>query len=250
MLFARKVKARRVSLLFAALAASAGTLCGGVCPAQTHAAPPAKQSARRVAPSDAVVAEGAAAFERGDMTAARDLFQKALALNPNDVEAHKYLGLLADRAGDLEEAERHFARAARLAPMSASARNNYGVILLRRGKAREAAAEFEASLRADPRQPNALVNLAQIRFAGGAPEDLRAAADLFARADLFAPDAEIARALTVIALRRADRPAAAAYYQTYATRLASEGGASSPTPAPNSAAHCWRRDFCRRPRRS
>jgi tetratricopeptide (TPR) repeat protein len=94
------------------------------------------------------------------------------------------------------------------------------VILLRLGRAREAAAEFEASLRADPQQPNALVNLAQIRFNSGTAEDLRAAADLFTRADRIEPDAEVARALTVIALRRGDPVAAATHYQAYVERVA------------------------------
>src|SRR3712207_7789677 len=56
-------------------------------------------------------------------------------------------------------------------------------------------------------------SLAQIRFNSGTPEDLRAAADLFARADRIEPDAEVARALTVVALRRGDRASAAAHYQ-------------------------------------
>ena len=217
---ARQATARLALLLFAALAAPAEGAGGVACRAQ---GPVARQNGARAGPP-AAVAEGVAAFDRGDLAAARELFQKALAANPDDVEAHKYLGLIADQAGDLAEAERHFARAARLAPSSASARNNYGVILLRLGRAREAAAEFEASLRADPRQPNALLNLAQIRFARGAPEDLRAAADLFARADRIAPDAQTARALTVVALRLGDRQAAAAHYQDYAQRLEKEGG--------------------------
>ena len=230
MVFTRPAKAQRAVLLFAALAASAGADGWGVCRAQTPAAH-AGQSLHRTGASDAVVAEGVAAFERGNLESARAVFRKALALNPNHIKAHKYLGLLADRADDLEGAERHFAQAARLDPASASNRNNYGVILMRLGRTREAAAEFEASLSADPQQPNALVNLAQIRFASGGAEDLRAAADLFARADAIAPEAELARAMTVIALRRGDAPAAAAHYQTYAARLATQAPSSSATDA-------------------
>jgi Tfp pilus assembly protein PilF len=225
MFFTRHRRALRaalcVSSLFAA-AAAAPSPRAGACLAQT--ATRAGQRGGVGAASDAVVAEGVAALERGDTATAREIFEKALRLNPSDAEAHKYLGLIADSAGDLNEAERHFARAARLQPASASARNNYGVILLRLNRPREAAAEFEASLRADPQQPNALVNLAQIRFNAGSAEDLRAAADLFARADRIAPDTEIARALTVIALRGGDATAAAAHYQTYAGRLAEGSG--------------------------
>lgn len=224
MTFARTSRVRRAALLLAALAAPSGAAEWALCRAQSRTRP-AVQSARGA--SSSAVAEGVAALERGEADSARASFRKALGLNPREAEAHKYLGLLADRAGDLEGAARHFAEAARLAPASAPDRNNYGVILLRLGRAREAAAEFEASLRADPQQPNALVNLAQIRFNHGTAEDLRAAADLFARADRIEPDAEIARALTVIALRRGDATAAAAHYQTYAERAAAGGDTSA-----------------------
>ena len=169
--------------------------------------------------ASALVAQGVAALEGGDGATAKTLFERALKRDPKNVEAHTYLGALADRAGDLQEAETRFAAAAKNAPRSAEARNNYGAILFRRGRAAEAAAEFEASLKLDARQPSALVNLAQIRFASSAHEDLRAARDLFARAQTIAPDAEIARALTVIALRLGDAPAAAAHYRDYAARL-------------------------------
>jgi Tfp pilus assembly protein PilF len=225
MFVARTAGFRRAAALFTALAASVWAVDRGVCRAQAPRAQ-GRQSPGRAATSG-VLAEGIAAFERGEFDAARALFRKALGTNPNDAEAHKYLGLLADRAGDLEAAREHFGRAARLAPSSAAARNNHGVILLRTGRAREAAAEFEASLKVDPAQPNALVNLAQIRFTSGGAEDLRAAADLFARADQIAPDPELARALTVIALRRGDPEGAAAHYRNYAARAAAGGSASA-----------------------
>src|SRR5215510_12808713 len=180
--------------LISALAAVAGGR-GATGLAQTPAA-------QRLKPNDQLLAEGVAALERGDDSTARDLLERALAADPRSAEAHTYLGALADRAGDLAAAERHFAAAARFAPQSARARNNHGAILLRLNRIPEATAEFESSLRLDPNQAKALVNLARIRFDSGAPEGLRAADDLFRRADALAPDAEIARALVVIALRR------------------------------------------------
>ena len=164
------------------------------------------------------VDEGLAAFDRGDVALARDAFEKALALKRDEVTAHTYLGIIADRAGNLKEAEQHFAAAVKAEPKRASARNNYGAILMRTGRSNLAAVEFEQSLKLDPDQPNALVNLAQIRFAA---DDLRASAELFKRALTINPDVEIARALTVIALRLNDYPAASTYYQSYA---ATEGG--------------------------
>jgi tetratricopeptide (TPR) repeat protein len=222
MVIAYTVKLCRPILLLVALGMSTVVPDWGVCRAQTAVAS-TRNNIPRAEQAERLVAEGRSAFERGEVAVARDFFQKALALNPASVAAHTHLGMLADSAGDLEEAARHFARAARLDPSSSSARNNYGVILQRLGRTREAAAEFEASLRADARQPNALVNLAQIRFAGGTPTDLRASADLFERAYEIAPDAGIARARTVVALRLKDPSSAAVHYRDYATLLAKEG---------------------------
>ena len=171
-----------------------------------------------------LVDDGVAAFDRGDTNAARDAFEKALSLKKDEVTAHTYLGIIADRAGDLKEAERHFAAAVKAEPNRASARNNYGAILLRTGRSSLAAVEFEKSLKLDPDQPNALINLAQIRFEGG---DLRSSADLFKRALAIKQDVEVARALTVISLRLKDYPAASGYYFLYAKALAADSGAPS-----------------------
>nr|MDQ5839283.1 tetratricopeptide repeat protein [Acidobacteriota bacterium] len=186
----------------------------------------------------ALVSEGASALQRGDATSARASFRKALEADPDCVDAHTYLGVLADRDGDLKEAERHFAAAAALAPFDASARNNYGAILVRLGRLQLAAAQFEASLKLDGDQPNALVNLAQIRFSSGRAEDLRASRELFEHALGVAPDAEIARALVVISLRLGDKEGAAKAYRQYdrlvpATASPSDG--SSPSVAPPSS---------------
>jgi tetratricopeptide (TPR) repeat protein len=178
-----------------------------------------------------IVDDGVAAFDRGDTTAARAAFEKALTLKADEVTAHTYLGIIADRAGDLKEAERHFAAAVKADPNRASARNNYGAILMRTGRPALAAVEFEKSLKLDPDQPNALVNLAQIRFAGGANEDLRSSLELFKRAFTIKPDVEVARALTVIALRLKDSPSASTYYVRYAAALAAESGTSAHAPA-------------------
>jgi Tfp pilus assembly protein PilF len=218
-------------LLLGALAGSAGLLVPAVAGAQilnasAGGAPTHIQGVKQL------VEDGLAAFDRGDLTTASDSFQKALTLNPDEVTAHTYLGIIADRAGDLREAERHFSAAAKADPLRASARNNYGAILMRMGQARRAADEFAASLKLDGNQPNALVNLAQIRFAGGTPEDLRASRELFKRAHELEPDVGIARALIVISLRLQDYPEAQLYYPDYAARVAGDNN----TPAHTAAA--------------
>src|SRR5258705_1505709 len=166
-----------------------------------------------------LVAQGVTALEQDDVSAAQRLFQQALTLSPNDVTAHTYLGVLADRAGNFTEAERHFAADASSDPASSSDRNNYGAILFKLGHPKEAATQFEASLRLDKNQPNALVNLAQIRLSSGKAEELRTAAELFRQAYALAPDVEVARALVVIALRLNDRETAAKYFGEYSEHL-------------------------------
>ncbi|MDT5271213.1 MAG: hypothetical protein QOH49_3399 [Acidobacteriota bacterium] len=178
-----------------------------------------------------LLAEAAAAIERGDEAAAKSLSERALSTDPDNVTALTYLGALADHAGDLREAERRFAAAAIAAPTSAQARNNHGAILLRLGRVEQAAAQFEVSLRLDRNQPSPLVNLARIRFDSGTPEGLRRSLELFERAYVLAPDGDIARALVINSLRIGDTQLAAKYYREYSARLDSAdarvGGAAA-----------------------
>ena len=194
------------------------------------AAPLPAQAAAQVEQVAQLIAEAVAAFERNDKATARNLFRRAVQLDKRNVTAHTYLGALADQAGALAEAERHFAAAAAAAPSSPAARNNYGAVLLRMGLKAQAAAQFEASLKLDGNQASALVNLAQIRFAGGTAEDLRQARALFEKARSVAPDAEIARALLIIALRLKETAAAASSYREYAAHLPT---ATAETRAPS-----------------
>jgi Tfp pilus assembly protein PilF len=198
-----------------------------VSPCAAQASVSSAPTGQRAEQAARLVAEGVTALERGDETAAIDLFKKALELNPDDVTAHTYLGVFADRAGNLAEAERHFSAAAINDPSSPAARNNYGAILLKLGRLPQAASQFEASLRLNKDQPSALVNLAQIRFSSGTPDDLRTARQLFERAYALAPDLELARAIIVAALRLKDREAAARYYPEYSARLAGADGPST-----------------------
>jgi Tfp pilus assembly protein PilF len=172
-------------------------------------------SVQRSERAEQLIAQGSAALERGDENEAQVLFQRALLIDPHNSAAHTYMGILAERAGRLTEAEKHFAAALKASPRSPSAHNNHGSILLRLGRTDQAALEFETSLRLDSNQSSALVNLAQIRFANGKPEDFRAARELFTRASKIAPDAEIARALIVIALRLKDNEGAKRSYDDY-----------------------------------
>jgi tetratricopeptide (TPR) repeat protein len=144
------------------------------------------------------VNDGIAAFERGDKSRAKLIFEQTLKNDPRNVDAHTYLGMIAAESNQLNEAERHFAAAASLAPTEPSTRNNYGAILMRLGRTAQAQTEFEASLKFNANQPSALINLAQIYFDRGQLEDLRMARSLLERADKTISDPQISRALASI----------------------------------------------------
>jgi len=147
------------------------------------------------------VNDGIAAFERGDKSRARLIFEQTLKNDPRNVDAHTYLGMIAAEANELNEAERHFAAAASLAPSEPSTRNNYGAILMRLGRTAQAQTEFEASLKFNSNQPSALTNLAQIYFDRGQLDDLRMARSLLERAGKIISDPQISRALLITYLK-------------------------------------------------
>ena len=181
--------------------------------------------------AEQLVSEGIRSFESGETAAAQNAFRKALVAEPDNVLAHTYLGIIADRTGDLAEAERHFSAAALADPTSPSAHNNYGAILRKLKRNDDAAKQFETSLRLNPDQASAAINLGQIRLENGSPASLREAQKLFDRAYAIAPDVEVAQALVIVALRLVDRPAASNYFREYQTLLAKTDG---PTPDQNS----------------
>jgi len=181
--------------------------------------------------AEQLVSEGIRSFESGETAAAQNAFRKALVAEPDNVLAHTYLGIIADRTGDLAEAERHFSAAAITDPTSPSAHNNYGAILRKLKRNDDAAKQFETSLRLNPGQASAAINLGQIRLENGSPASLREAQKLFDRAYAIAPDVEVAQALVIVALRLGDRPAASNYFREYQTLLAKTDG---PTPDQNS----------------
>jgi tetratricopeptide (TPR) repeat protein len=231
-------RAPALAAAFVLCCAATAAAISSSSPRATRIASPQRRAAQRPAQRKAdggrvetLLAEGKAALERGDEAAARSAFERALAAEPDNVAAHTYLGVLDDRAGDLDSAEKHFSAAAIAAPFLPSARNNHGAVLLRLGRKQQAAAQFEVSLKLDPRQPSALVNLAQIHFDAGSAEDLRVALDLFERARTIAPDAEVARAVLVTALRLGDKGRAATAYRVYAEQLKVAASGTPPTAA-------------------
>jgi Tfp pilus assembly protein PilF len=184
--------------------------CGAVCLASGQTRP----SRTGALATQQLTAQASAAVSAGDLTTAAAIVKRVLSNTPNNADAQTLAGIIADKKDDLTGAERHFAIAARLSPSNADAHNNYGAILVRLNRKKEASREFEIALRLNSKQLSALVNLARIRFEEG---DLTASRSLFEKARAIQADAEIAKALLLIALRQRKTEQAKQEYQEYSS---------------------------------
>lgn len=101
----------------------------------------------------------------------RQLYESALALNPNSWMAHSNLGVEIAKAGQPQIALEHFATALRLNPKSTGARNNLGYLLLKEGRPAESIPFFEKALELDPLFFEARVNLSNALRILGRPRD-------------------------------------------------------------------------------
>jgi Flp pilus assembly protein TadD len=88
---------------------------------------------------------------KGSRHRARRVAETAVALAPNEPQAHFVVGLVADRLGRQGDAENAYRRALYLNPQHAAARNNLSVILSRRGDYIGAARGFTEAAVGDPR---------------------------------------------------------------------------------------------------
>jgi tetratricopeptide (TPR) repeat protein len=90
---------------------------------------------------------------------ARDADEKALAIDPDYALAHASLGYIADSENDPAGAARHFQRALALDPTDLNVLGNAAVFLLSLGRLDEALALEEAIVRRDPLHVTGLNNL-------------------------------------------------------------------------------------------
>ena len=120
---------------------------------------------------------------QGKLETALENLNKALATDPNYVDAHTVIALLYEQIGENAKAEQNYRRAAELAPKSGNENNNYGAFLCKMGKYSEAAPYFVRAI-SDPFYQTpvvALTNSGTCAIKGGkldvAERDLRAALD-------------------------------------------------------------------------
>ncbi|MDE2366149.1 MAG: LytR C-terminal domain-containing protein [Betaproteobacteria bacterium] len=88
--------------------------------------------------------------EKSNYTEAISAYEKALAMNPDYVEAYNGLGVSHSLRGQHELALQYLRRALELSPMAAHLHNNLGYVHMTLGQVAEAAAAFEQALRLDP----------------------------------------------------------------------------------------------------
>lgn len=126
------------------------------------------------------VSEGVALASRGDQLEAVRRFEEAISLNPDNAQAHYFLGLLRlqhyhapDQAADSLE------RAVELDPTNAEARYQYGVALERMERFADAGATFEEVVSLQPTHGGALYRLGVIADQSG---EVRDAIDYYTRA--------------------------------------------------------------------
>jgi len=85
-----------------------------------------------------------------DPPAAEQMLKRALALDPNSVEAHHSFALLLMALGRFPEALAHIERAATLDPLAPAVQSNFGRILYRAGRFEDAVSRFERALELEP----------------------------------------------------------------------------------------------------
>ena len=118
---------------------------------------------------------GSAQARLGRHDAAIACFQRAIAIRPDNAEAHNNLGILFAGLGHDEQAASAFRRVVALVPAHADAYSNLGVVLGREGQLEEAATAFRRAVKLRPDHAAAWFNLGNLYKDGGRPEEAIAA---------------------------------------------------------------------------
>ena len=145
-----------------------------------------------------------------DVAAAAAAYARAVALEPDNIEAHRGLGDVGLIRGDLEGAGDHYARILRLEEADVGALTKLGVVKMRTGRRDEATALLRQAVDRDPRNAEALLYLAGALAATGRPAE---AVSYFERALAGGPRNTMAlNGLGLTRLELGDRAGAAAAF--------------------------------------
>lgn len=126
------------------LAALSLAACGGTASSTKRPADAPGRSA-----ADMQVQLGQGYLQQGKLETAQERLQRALKLDPKNVDAHTMMAVLNERIGRPEMAEKFYRSAAELKPDGGAVNNNYGAFLCGKGRYDEADVYFQRAL-ADP----------------------------------------------------------------------------------------------------
>jgi tetratricopeptide (TPR) repeat protein len=137
-----------------------------------------------IPPADTVFDRAVACHRAGQLAEAAELYDRALAADPDHSEARRLLGLLAIQRGQPDVAERQLREAIRLAPDNAKAYDNLAVVLHALNRDAEALPVLRKAVDLAPTNEMFLVNLGNLSSELGRRAD---AIDAFRRAVAVAP---------------------------------------------------------------
>jgi tetratricopeptide (TPR) repeat protein len=129
------------------------------------------------------------------------VYNKALALKPDDAATHSLISLALAGAGKIEEATQEVQQVAKLDPsIAGQAYYNLGIILTNRGKSKEAVESFKKAIEIDPKNAPSYYQLGIAYF--GSPDTIPQAVTAlqkFLELQPTGPDAEAAKQLIAAA---------------------------------------------------
>ncbi len=108
---------------------------------------------------DELFERGNAAQSQGRYEDAEQTWRRVLQIDPNNVDAHIWLGLALYYQGKLDEAIAAYNRAIQLNPELAEAHNNLGIALYDQGNLDEAIAAYNRAIQLNPESATAYYNL-------------------------------------------------------------------------------------------
>ncbi|MDA0239950.1 MAG: tetratricopeptide repeat protein, partial [Proteobacteria bacterium] len=103
---------------------------------------------------------GAVSFDRDNLEVSREAFERAMALDPRNADAHSNIGNVEMRAGRVEMAKEHYEQALSLDDTHADAMVNLGTALQVQGELKEALGHYDRVIARHPKHADARWNRA------------------------------------------------------------------------------------------